>query len=244
MIQNLLPLFPRRIAGMDLLVIVGVLLIGLALWLTGARFNRQLLALTATVSGGALAFQFPRWYGWSLDPWSAAVLGALVLGVLAFVACRYVTALALGSALAVWAALTCIACAGLGHGWTLPSAAADPTSVLGLISGIQNSMPHQLATLMLSAAGIAFVAGTTMGFFWRRLGVVLLWSMTGLLLVLVCSLALVQAGGRTYVRAIPPQGQRQALVIAALLAIGAAAQWKITFAKRSPKPLPKPVAQT
>jgi hypothetical protein len=241
MIQNLLPLFPRRIGGIGLIVVAGVLLFGLFLWLSGARFSRPLLALAATVSGGAVGYQFPKWFGLNLDPWTMVVLGSLILGTIGFMAHRFLAAMGLGVILAAWAALAIIACVGLGHAWNAPPPTAEFATFL---NHLQKSLPPQLVTMILSASGIAIVAGTTTGFFWRRLGVVLFWSMTGLILVLLSALALTQSAGSQYVRAIAFRPERQALTIAVLLTIGAIVQWKMTFAKRSSKPAapaPKPV---
>jgi hypothetical protein len=235
-LQNLLPLLPRRFSAIGLAFAAAFCVAGLGFWLLGARFSRPMLALAATVGGGAIGFNLPHWFGWSIDPWSVCVLGALLLGTFGFLAHAYLAAIGLGLLLSTWAVLTALAAQGPLTPWQWPTsltATTTPTFSFGL----PQLLPEEISTPTLAAAAVSLFVGFTLALMFRRLGAVLFWSILGLSLILLTSLAAAQSAGPQYLQFIPPRATFQGLIVAALIAIGSAVQWKIAFPKR---PIIKP----
>ena len=143
MIQNLLPLLPRRIGMVEFAGLAGSLVIGCGLWLAGARFSRPLLALAATVGGGAIGFQTPHWFGWTIDPWMLAVLGALLLGIVGFLAHVQMAALGLGFVVAIWTLLAIIAAVGVHQTWQWPSF-TEADAISTYFSTLQQSLAETI----------------------------------------------------------------------------------------------------
>jgi hypothetical protein len=240
LIQNLLPLFRWRLNPTGLTIAALSAALGLALWLTGAKFSRQLLALTGTIAGGVIGYLSPHWFDWAIDPWAVAVLGALILGIAGFMAHVYLAGLGLGLILAIWGALTAISVIGLPKFWDWPIFPAN-NDLLPFVGIIRASVPDHLVIMLFYAAGVGAVIGPAVGLMWPRLAVVLFWSLIGLTFLLLPALW----AGQSYVHHLPPQPASQATILIMLILAGAGMQWRITFAKGSPKPAaksPKPAA--
>jgi len=231
LIQNLLPLLPERVGPVGMTALVGTSVFGCGLWLFGARFSRPLLALAASVGGGAIGYQSPHWLGWSVDPLAMAVLGALILGVFGFVAHLYLATLGLGMVAGGWAMLAVVACVGLGNGWSWTDFAASD-GWMDYVSVLQRTVPSKLAIVLMYAGGVGLLIGSAFALIFRRLGVVFFWSLTGLSLLLLSVLAAAEAEATKYLLFVPPHASGQIAVLAGLVAMGAAVQWKVTFARR------------
>jgi hypothetical protein len=229
-IQNLLPLFPRRIGATGLAVAIGSSAIGCGLWLVGARFSRPLLALAATIGGGAIGFQSPHWFGWTMDPWTVAVLGALVLGIFGLMAHRWLAVAGLGIVIAAWAILFAVS-----H-YVMPKqflAPLLPTELIwAQLLNFPKSLSDEVVQLFLVIGGAGLVGGVVIGWRWPRLGVVLFWALLGMILSLIPALAAAQAVEPRYLDLIPAHPQAQALTLAALVLVGTTVQWRMTFSKR------------
>jgi hypothetical protein len=238
-LANLLLLLPRRIGSAGLAVAVGALLLGCGLWLAGARFSRALLALALALGGGAIGFQSPQWLGWSVDPWSMAMLGALILGILAYFGHHYVQAVALGLVMAAWTALACVAGLGLDANWEWPQFSGhDPIS--SYAAALQQSLPTHLEIVLLYSAGLALIFGIAISTLFQQFGSVLFWSMLGTLLILSSAMTIVQSQQPDFLGRIPSQPIGQSVCLFILVAIGAGVQWKLTFAKKRPRKSPAP----
>jgi hypothetical protein len=230
LIQNLLPLLPRRIGSVGLTIALGGSAIGCGLWLIGARFSRPLLAGAATVGGAAIGFQSPRWFGWEIDPWAVAVLGALLLGVIGFLAHRWMAAVGLGVVLAIWTIFAAVA----HSGWTdnflvslLPSEV-----IWSQIADAPRNLPGQTLAMLLVAGGVGLIGGIAIALRWPRLGTALFWTVLGLSTSLCSILAALQEYQPKVLRWIPSQAQTQGAALAVLIGVGAAAQWRTAFARR------------
>jgi hypothetical protein len=228
-LQNLLPLLPRRIGSAGAAIAFGLAAVGCGLWLAGARFSRPLLAIAATAGGGAIGFQSPHWFGWTIDPWAVAVLGALLLGVCGFLAHRWLAAAGLGVVLAAWGVLAAVTPSGLGG--HLFAALIPREIIWAQLADFPNSIPNGIIELMLVAGGVGLVGGTTVALLWPRVGVTLFWTLLGLTLTLVSAVVATQAVHPAYLRLIPrPRGE--ALALFSLLGLGMAVQWRMAFHKR------------
>ncbi len=79
MLQELLTFMPRE-AGSATLAFASVgAACGVALWVSGARFSRYIVTLTAVAIGTGVGVGSPRWFGWAIDGMGPAVGGAIVL---------------------------------------------------------------------------------------------------------------------------------------------------------------------
>src|SRR5436190_19875812 len=103
MLQELLPLMPSQAGPAALTVAIIGMIAGAVLWLAGSRFSRSLITLSAVSLGAALGTHLPRWAGWSLDGMAPGIVGAIVLGVSAFLFHRFWVGIGLGLVLACWA---------------------------------------------------------------------------------------------------------------------------------------------
>jgi hypothetical protein len=240
--QNLVPLLPRRIGSAGAAIAVTSAAVGCGLWLAGARFSRPLLAFAATVGGGAIAYQTPRWFGWTIDPIAVAVLGAILTGVFGFLAHRWLAAAGLGIVLAVWAIAEAVGPGGLGG--QLFTALVPREIVWAQLADFPNSVPNGIIELMLVAGGAGLIGGTTVALLWPRVGVTLFWTILGLTLTLVSAVVAAKAVHPASLR-LMPRPREEAVALLTLLGIGMAVQWKMAFRKRpagrpakSPTPTP------
>src|SRR5947209_12518319 len=80
MVQELLPLLPKELGTLALVLAVAGAVAGVGLWLVGSRFSRSLVTLLLVSVGGWTGLFFPRWFGWAIDGWAPAVGLAVVLG--------------------------------------------------------------------------------------------------------------------------------------------------------------------
>src|SRR5258708_25325408 len=110
--QEVLALLPRHINSLAQAIAIAGAVLGGLLWLGGSRFSRTLMTLISVSTGGLIGLQMPRWFGWGLEGWATAVLGALVLGISGYALHKLWVGLGLGLVLAIWAAVgTLLVCA-------------------------------------------------------------------------------------------------------------------------------------
>jgi hypothetical protein len=240
-IQNLLPLLPRRIGAAGVAAAIALLILGCGLWLLGARFSRPLLTLASALGGGAIGFQFPHWFGWSIDPMAMAILGSLLLGTFGYLVHNVLAAAGLGMAIAFWAALAAVAWMGLGSHWAWPAAAARHAHV-AYLPLLYHSLPPRLGLTLAAAVGVGLLGGWTIAYLWPRVGVVLFWSLSGVAAATAGAMIAARAAGpRTLEQFIPNRPGAQAMAWVGLVALGAGLQWRIAFFKKKP-PASKPAA--
>src|SRR5882757_2471420 len=103
MIQRFLVLLPTQISSMTLAIAIAGAALGLILWLSGSRFNRTIITLISVSGGALIGLQMPGWFGWRLDGWATAVLGALALGISGYVLPKVWVGVGLGAVWAIWA---------------------------------------------------------------------------------------------------------------------------------------------
>ncbi len=216
--------------SVGLAVAVGSAGLGLGLWLIGARFSRPLLATAATIGGGAIGYESPHWFAWALDPWTVAVLGSLLFGVIGFLAYRWVAAIGLGLILSIWTILGAVAHAGLPN--RLIASLLPTEFIWSQIAAAPKNLPSQLMMVLLVAGGIGLIGGTAVAIKWPRLGTALFWTILGLSIALGSILAAAQDYQPKALGMIPPHAEMQLAALGGLIVIGAAVQWRITFAKK------------
>ena len=191
MIQELLPLLGTPPENLKLFLEIAAMLslLGIGLWLAGAKFSRHIVTLVG-VAGGAMAGKHLPQIVPSID-FSAPVLAigaALACGVIAFVTHRFWIGLVLGALLAWWASLGTWA---LMHGqqtWSLPVWDADMDYVR-FGTQLWSGLPGDVTRLLPWAAGSAMISGVAMAILWPRVATALNWSLAGVTLVLCLGLA-------------------------------------------------------
>lgn len=232
-LQNLLPLIPRRLGAVGLTAAIGASALGCGLWLIGARFSRPLLALGATVGGGAIGFQSPQWFGWTIDPWGVAVLGSLLLGIVAFLTHRWLAAFGLGLILAAWVVVAAFATAEMPNQWLMSML---PSEVIwAKLADVPHQLPSAVAALLMLGSAGGLIGGTMLALRWPRLGMSLFWTILGLTIALASGLIAVQNVQPEYLRLIPSRPQLELFSLTGLIAVGTAAQWRLAFYKRPPR---------
>ncbi|MGH7215237.1 MAG: hypothetical protein ACREIT_10790 [Tepidisphaeraceae bacterium] len=228
MLHELLPLLPREVGTVALVVAVVGTLVGAGLWLAGSRFSRSLLTLLAVAAGALVGRALPKWCDWSVDGMGLAVGGAVVLGISAYAMHRVWVAGGLGFVMACWAALaTWVVCAGdAGHGWAWPGADASTTAPM-FLRRVWESLPEEVARYLPWACGTAMASGMSVALLWPRLGVVLLHSTAGGSMLVCMGTAALEYGRSQWLDALPSKTWAQIMTVAALIAFGAVVQWKL-----------------
>jgi hypothetical protein len=237
LIQNLLPLMPRRLGAAGTAPILAAVAFGCALWVIGARFSRPMLSMLATLGGALIGFQFPSWLGWGIDPWSVAMLFGLIFGVVAFAFHRWAATLSLGLVMALWGGLGAIAAVG----WKdqIPSGGIFTLEFIRSCLVTTNDAPPDFSRqVLLVAASIGMMGGFTLAMIWQRVGLAMLWSMIGLTLVLMPALSAAEQGGSAgrIIQMIPRQAAGQAVTLLALVVIGALVQLNFSFPLAAQQP--------
>jgi hypothetical protein len=242
MIQELLPMLGNTPGNLTLFteIAAALSLIGLGLWLAGARFSRQIIALSG-VAAGALAGKFlPDFYPVNLSPPVLAIVGALVFGLIAFVTHRLWIGVALGSVLAWWASLgTWIVMHGQ-QSWSQPVWDADMT-ISRFGTQLWSVLPADVTRILPWAAGSAMLTGVAMAIVWPRVATVLNWSLAGMSLVLCAGLALLTYQRPQWIGMLPAQNWSQMTAFGGLVLFGALVQWKLAprgAVKKAAKPAP------
>ena len=230
MIQQLIALLPRQINHLAVMIAVAGAFFGLILWLGGSRFSRALVTLISVSMGAVIGMQLPLWFGWPLEGWATAVLGSLVLGISGFMLHRAWVGAGLGLVLACWAALgTFIACGGAADGakpWEWP-ALTPMTTVHSYLTDVWNALTPEARKVLPFTCATALLSGLAASVLWPRLGAVLLYSCTGLSLLIGLGVAAMSAAQPQWLKAIPNQTSSQIIVLVSMVAFGAILQWRV-----------------
>src|SRR5438128_1857978 len=96
MLKELVLMLPFDVGSAAAYACLAGAIVGLALWLVGARFNQTLIALLAVTIGAVVGKEIPAWLGWASDGMALAVGLGVVLGVAGFAMHRSFAAFGLG----------------------------------------------------------------------------------------------------------------------------------------------------
>ncbi|MEZ0267381.1 MAG: hypothetical protein ACAI43_21825 [Phycisphaerae bacterium] len=232
MIQQLMALLPDRIDGVAVVVAMAGAFLGLVLWIAGARFSRTLVTLISVAAGVLVGMRLPGWFGWPLEGWSTATLGALVLGISGYAGHKVWVGAGLGIVLACWAGLAVFvvystgADGGSAKVWAWPPLTPGET-VQQYATTAWSSLRLEVRQVLPFACAAALVTGLTVSVVWPRLGVVLLYSCAGLSLLIGLGVAAVSVAQPQWLKAIPNQTSSQVIMLLSLVAFGAVMQWRV-----------------
>jgi hypothetical protein len=226
MVQELLPLLPKELGTLALVIALSGTVVGAALWLMGARFSRTLITLLLVSGGAWVGMLLPRWRHWPIEGWATGLGGAVICGAAGFFMHRLWVGLSLGLVLAGWAAVvTWLAFKGDGT-WTLPKYETG-VQLAQYGQSLWESFPDAVRRIMPFACGTAMLSGLVAALMWPRVGVVLLYSCVGVSMILGMGLSAVNLARPQWVGNLPAKTSAQVVTLLAMVAFGALLQWRI-----------------
>jgi hypothetical protein len=227
MLDAFLQLLPGEPGSIALFIAMAGSLIGAALWIGGATFSRPLITLLTVLVGAVVGMHFPVWFGWNVSGAGPAMLGALVLGVSGFALHRMWVGVGLGSILAAWAAFIVWICLHDGGTWVWPAFDGATMTPFGYLRTVYDQLPANIGKALPYACAIAMVIGVAASILWPKLTTVLNWSGIGVSMLAGMGIAAIAFGKPELLRHVPAQTWAQSAVLATLIAVGAAVQWKL-----------------
>jgi hypothetical protein len=224
MVQILLPMLPKEVGALGLIVAVAGTLAGVLLWLVGARFSRPLITLCTVFIGAAAGMMLPRWFEWSVTGMGPAVAGAIGLGISGYVFHRFWVGMGLGLVLTCWVALGTWTLLNNGHQWAWPEA-TEETTVGTYLTATWESVPKDVSHAMPFTCATAMLSGLVAGMLWPRVGLVMLYSLAGVSLLVGMGVAAIENGRPQWISIIPAEMSSQLCLLVALVTFGATVQW-------------------
>jgi hypothetical protein len=225
MIQQLLTLLPSQINSIALICAVIGAFAGAILWLGGSRFNQTLVTLISVSTGALIGLQLPYWFNWKLEGWATATLGAIVCGISGYLAHKLWVGIGLGIVLTVWAALATFVLCGDHKAFVWPAYTVGVSWKIYL-PAVWNALTPEVRRMLPFACATAMVGGFVATLVWTRLGVVLLYSCTGISLLVGLGVAAMSAAKPQWLKLIPNQTSSQVIVLISMVAFGAVLQWR------------------
>jgi hypothetical protein len=239
MVQELLPLLPKELGTLALVLAIVGAIAGIALWLVGARFSRSLITLLLVSAGGWIGLFIPRWFNLPVDGWAPALGLALILGASGFFIHRFWVGVGLGIVLAGWAAvLTWIGCKA-GDTWSWPTVDWHTQPKEYLLSVWQN-FPSDVQHIIPAASGTAAFIGLLTALIWMRIASVILYSLAGVSLIVGLGLCAVNLQRPDWLGMLPASTLSQGITLLGMVAFGALVQWRVAPDKK-PKQRTKPM---
>jgi hypothetical protein len=228
MIQEILPLLPQPLGSSLFTLCVIAVTVGALLWIMGAVWSRGIVTLVAVAVGATLGMQLPRWYLWPVNSMSLAVLGAVVLGIIAFAIPRLWVGFTLGAVLCAWALLgTWIVLRG--DSTFAPRADWQTSQMIWpdyvkdcffrFPEHVRRVVPYSMATAMIS--GLAFTL------LWPRFGRAFMGSTLGVTMVFAAGLALMSDRQPQFLVYLPNEWQAQVGMLVGFVLLGALIQWQL-----------------
>ncbi|MGD0137911.1 MAG: hypothetical protein ABSD28_03480 [Tepidisphaeraceae bacterium] len=223
--QHLVTLLPRQPGTITLIAAVVGSIMGLSLWIAGARMSRSMLTLAAVAMGTAIGMKLPLWCHWQVDPMAPAVGGAMVLGVSAYVFHRIWVGAWLGAVLTVWTALVLWATRGAEFHWRWPE--YDPAQTLPqYLASLWQNVPETMQQCLGFSAVAAMLVGISAALLWPRVGIALLWSAAGISLLLPAAVTALSRIDPQVLAQVPRRTSDQLALLAGLVGLGAIFQWR------------------
>jgi hypothetical protein len=243
MLQQLLPLLPDEAGTGALLIAITGALIGLGMWLIGARFSRPVVTLCMVSLGAVSGLRLPQWFSWTISGMGPAVGAAIVLGVFGFICHRVCIGVWLGLVMAWWVGLGTWVLLRDGQSWSWPVVDAS-TTIASCCTDLWRALPPSVMKVLPYSAGAALLSGICIAMVWPRAGVAITWSLAGVSLLVSMGLAAMKLKEPNWLNVMPAQTWAQALAFFGLVAFCAILQWKLAPASKAPSnPAPKPKAE-
>ncbi len=236
MFHELSPLLPNELGPLAIAAAAGAALIGLFLWLMGARFSRSILALNAVALGAVVGLDLPNHFRLPIGAWASAVVAALSLGLCAYIFHRVWAAMALGLLLGLMAAVGAwILCRNHAE-WTWPTADLH-AGVREYLRALWDNLPTDVRRVLPVACATAAVSGLAIGILWPRAGAAMLYSLLGGGIAILAAVMVMTCKWPALLSRIPGSSGQQGAAITGFVLVGALVQWR--FARAPKPPLPK-----
>jgi len=238
MLYQLTALLPSELLRLSAGATVMCAIAGIALWLVGARFSRYLITLAAVAVGTVIGMRLPAWMGWQIDGMGTAVAGAIVVGVCGFLLQRTWVGLLLGIMMALWGGLAVwvMLDGKVQWDWHAVEWSSQPVQ---LLKNVWQTFPPNLSHAVPIAMMTGFGAGTLLAVFWPKLSKVLAFSLMGVTVAMPMGLMATRDVHPQWLKALPATTAAQAGILAGLVLLGAAIQWRNTPPLRGPRPAEK-----
>jgi hypothetical protein len=228
MVQELLSILPAELTTPQAVVCLAIVIAGVFLWLMGVAWGRAILTLLAVGLGATIGLLVPRWQMWPINSMSTAVLGAVALGVSAFLAEKAWAGIVLAVVLVSWTSLAVWMQFGAHEQleqqpvWET-QVATPPEQARALWEAqsptVRRVLPFASATAIVSALALTLL--------WPRVAKLLAFSSLGVTMLFVAGLALVTARHPEWLDMIPIEASAQAGVLAGMVLLGAVVQWQL-----------------
>lgn len=234
MVQQLLNILPEALRTPHAAICIALLMAGLILWLVGAAWGRAILTLIAVALGGLLGMLVPRWQMWPINSMSAAVLGAVALGVSAFLVERVWSGLLLGAVLVAWTTLG----VWMNLGGDQPFQFRTAEEVQHLTPpqharDVWDRLSEPVRRVLPYAAATAFVSAIAIALLWPRVAKVLAFSTLGVTIIFLSALTLVASRRPDWLLLVPEQSSIQAAVLGVMALLGAVVQWQLLPSRKA-----------
>ena len=235
-LQQFLPSIPAESAAAIGWIASAGALIGLALWLFGSRFSRQLVALVAVAAGAALGLQVPRWIGVTIASWSTATVGALILGVIGYIFHKGFVRIGLAILLAAWGIFAAWLLYAPDSKLKLPTR-GDSTKLWDYALQFWNALPPDLRISAPLGAGAGLLIASILAFLLPRLAISLFYSLIGFCLMTGLGFLSLSQFRPQLLSTFPNEPRTQLISMAVAIAFGTLLQWWL-------HPRPRPAAQS
>lgn len=235
MLEDLLQLLPSTPGASVVWWSAGIAMLGLFFAVLGTKLSRQTITLAMVALGALIGKQVPEWFNWNFTPAAPATLGAVLAGVAGFALHRLWVGVCLGCLVAFWSAMGLWM---LFHGqsvWSWPSVSAD-TTLADFARQLWESLNDDIRWPLPYLSGGSVVVGVITALIVPRLATVLNWSLFGVTLLTIGSLAALQYGKPEWLAKLPSENLGQLSIFGAMLGISSLLQWKTAPRRR---PLPK-----
>ena len=233
MIQELMLLIPQSLNSEQLLICTAGVLAGAMLWLMGAVWSRAIVTLIAVAAGGLAGELLPRWYILPVNSMAMAVLGATLCGVCAAMIPRLWVGLVLGVVLCAWAAFGCWVLLRGDAVWQLRQDWEIQTmNTPQYVQDLWQRLPDPVQRVLPYAAATALISALSLNLLWPRVGRVFMCSATGLTMMLVFGLTLIDNRASPWLKFIPPEPAMQILTLSGVFLLGMLIQWQLLPNKR------------
>ena len=234
MVQQLLNILPEALRTPHAAVCIALLVAGLILWLVGAAWGRAILTLIAVALGGVLGILVPRWQMWPINSMSAAVLGAVGLGVSAFMVERVWSGLLLGVVLVAWTSLG--VWMNLGGDQPFQFRSAEEVQYLTPpqhARDVWDRLPEPVRRVWPYAAATALISAMAIALLWPGVAKVSAFSTLGVTIVFLSALVLVASRRPDWLLLVPEQSSIQAAVLGVMALLGAVVQWQLLPSRKA-----------
>jgi hypothetical protein len=218
MLQRIFELLPARVAQMPVSAAMMIAIAGLVLGLAGARFSRSILTLTLVAAGTYLGLHVPTWMGWGIDPMGPGFCGAIVLGLAGYMLSTLWEGLLLGLLLAGGAGSAVWILLAGGATWHWPQIDWSATSV-EIVVKVWQSLPMTVNKAFPAAVGLGFGLGVLFVALWPKLGKVMVYSLLGMIILVLAGFIVAQKSNREMLRSLPVDPFKQGIVFGAMVLV-------------------------